>query len=297
MLDTPYLYFFTVARTNGFRKAAEELFVSQPAVSRQIKLLEERLGYPLFYRTTRRVSLTREGKLLYEALLESELALQRSHQAIAAIHGESSLSGHLRVGIHSGWSVALFHLPCFKDFAVHYPDVRQSFFCHGFLTLAEMLKENKLDIIVTNVDTAKADFDMQSTFFGTYYYKLVIASDHPLIQERRREMLACLGDLECYTHSSSLQNSDGRKRFLRDAIGTDAPIIVVPNVDAVFTAIENKQGFTVTLSCSRMCFLPNVRTYDLDKVTTLVIAHKKDPSDEVIYAFMNNLVRMQVEHS
>ena len=136
MFDTPYQYFFAVARTNSFRKAAEELFVSQPAVSRQIRLLEERLGYPLFYRTTRRVTLSREGKLLYEALLECDMAVQRSRQAIRSIHREGDLSGHLRVGIHSGWSAQLFLLPCFSDFADRYPGVRQSFFCHGFLTLA-----------------------------------------------------------------------------------------------------------------------------------------------------------------
>lgn len=296
MLDTPYLYFFTVARTNSFHRAAEELFVSQPAVSRQVRLLEERLGYPLFYRTTRHVALSREGKLLYEALLEADQALQKSRQAISAVRSEGTLAGHLRVGLHSGWSVPLFHLPCFADFAARYPEVRQSFFCHGFLTLAEMLKENKLDIIVTNVDTAKVDFDIRSTFFGTYHYKLVIAADHPLVKETRREMLSCLGELDCYTHGSSLQNTDDRKRFLTDAIGIDARVVVVlPNIDSVFTAIENKQGFTVMLSCSRMCFLPNIRTYDLDKFTTLVVAHKKDAPDEVIHAFVNNMVRMQVE--
>ena len=296
MFDTSYQYFFTVARTNSFHKAAEELFVSQPAVSRQIRLLEEKLGYSLFYRTTRHVTLSREGKLLYEALLDCDMAVQKSRQAIEAIHREGNLSGHLRVGIHSGWSVRLFHLPCFADFAERYPDVRQSFFCHGFLTLAEMLKENKLDIIVTNADTALIDFDIRSIFFGVYHYKLVISSEHPLVKESRSEMLACLDTLDCYTHSSSLQNMDERQRFLKDAIGTDARIVVVPNMDSVLTAIENKQGFTVMLGCSRMCFLPNIRTYDLDKSTTLVIAHKRDASDEVIHAFINNLIRMQMEH-
>jgi DNA-binding transcriptional LysR family regulator len=160
-----------------------------------------------------------------------------------------------------------------------------------------MLKENKLDIIVTNADTALIDFDIRSIFFGTYHYKLVISSYHPLIKESRSEMISCLDMLDCYTHSSSLQNTDDRQRFLADSIGrTDVHIVVVPNMDSVLTAIENKQGFTVMLGCSRMCFLPYIRTYDLDKSTNLVIAHKRDASDEVIHAFINNLFRMQMEH-
>ena len=47
MFSNAYTYFMTVARTNNFHKASEELCVSQPAISKQVKAIEEKLGYPL----------------------------------------------------------------------------------------------------------------------------------------------------------------------------------------------------------------------------------------------------------
>ena len=51
--------FLAVADTSSFRKAAEQMHLSLPAVSMQVKQLEEQLGVSLFQRTTRRVDLTR----------------------------------------------------------------------------------------------------------------------------------------------------------------------------------------------------------------------------------------------
>lgn len=57
-------YFLVAARTLSFKKAAEELFVSQAAISQHIKTLESHLGVPLFVRQTRRVTLTQDGQRL-----------------------------------------------------------------------------------------------------------------------------------------------------------------------------------------------------------------------------------------
>ena len=57
--------FRKVAQTGGFTKAASELFLTQPAVSQQIKSLEDAFGTTLFDRSTRNVCLTGEGEILY----------------------------------------------------------------------------------------------------------------------------------------------------------------------------------------------------------------------------------------
>ena len=59
-------YFLAVAEELHFRKAADKLFVSQPGLSRQIKQMEQELGFPLFERTNKRVTLTKAGKYLKE---------------------------------------------------------------------------------------------------------------------------------------------------------------------------------------------------------------------------------------
>ena len=58
-------YFIKVIDTNSFTKAAEELFISQSAISQQIKALEDELGFPLMIRNRKGFELTQAGKYLY----------------------------------------------------------------------------------------------------------------------------------------------------------------------------------------------------------------------------------------
>lgn len=87
--------FLAVAENGSFRKAAEQTHLSLPAVSMQIKQLEERLGVAVFQRTTRRVELTREGEELMistrKAMAELDGTLARIQQAAEVQHGQLSL--------------------------------------------------------------------------------------------------------------------------------------------------------------------------------------------------------------
>jgi DNA-binding transcriptional LysR family regulator len=87
--------FLAVAENGSFRKAAEQTHLSLPAVSMQIKQLEENLGVAVFQRTTRKVELTREGEELMistrKAIAELDGALARIQQAAEIQHGQLSL--------------------------------------------------------------------------------------------------------------------------------------------------------------------------------------------------------------
>lgn len=66
-----YKVFCMVAESGSFSKAAEKLYISQPAITQTIKKLEEQLGGKLFYRNNNGVVLTEEGKHLYEYVKDS----------------------------------------------------------------------------------------------------------------------------------------------------------------------------------------------------------------------------------
>lgn len=90
-------YFLKVAETLNFTVAARELYISQPALSKQIRQLEEELGIRLFKRDTKQVELTEGGRILCREWTE---LLQRSEKAIgAAKNAEEKQSKKIRVGI------------------------------------------------------------------------------------------------------------------------------------------------------------------------------------------------------
>jgi DNA-binding transcriptional LysR family regulator len=93
-------YFLAVAEYLNFSKAAQQLHIAQPPLSRQIRQLEDDLGVALFVRNKRHVELTKAGQaFLNEA---RKLVVQAGHAAEAARHAQKGESGLVRIGIASG---------------------------------------------------------------------------------------------------------------------------------------------------------------------------------------------------
>ena len=111
-------YFIAVAETESFTKAAEGFFISQTAITQQIRSLEETIGIKLIDRSTRPISLTPGGKVfLREAkaiLNHMDIAVTRSQEA------STGLSGTLRIGYTKGYEQS--RLPrLLRDFRREYP--------------------------------------------------------------------------------------------------------------------------------------------------------------------------------
>jgi DNA-binding transcriptional LysR family regulator len=113
--------FESAARHLSFTRAADELFLTQSAVSRQVKSLEEQLGVPLFKRDTRALALTEAGQLLYATVREMLNALDETVTRIGAADLERKLAVTTPVSFASVWLVP--RLAAFRkahaDIAVH----------------------------------------------------------------------------------------------------------------------------------------------------------------------------------
>ena len=93
-------YFLAVAEYLNFSKAAQQLHIAQPPLSRQIRQLEDELGVALFVRDKRRVELTKAGHVFLEEA--RKLVVQAGHATEAARHAQKGESGVVRIGIASG---------------------------------------------------------------------------------------------------------------------------------------------------------------------------------------------------
>jgi len=120
--NLPHLAFFqgfeAAARTLSFTKAAEELFVTQSAVSRQIKALEDNLGLKLFERRPRSLTLTEDGQSLYRIATD---VLDRLQIAIDRLRAESRAS-QLSITTTTGFA-SLWLIPRLSRFTALHPDI------------------------------------------------------------------------------------------------------------------------------------------------------------------------------
>lgn len=138
-----YRIFYTVANARNISKAAKELYISQPAISKSIQKLEESLGCKLFSRSSRGVVLTEEGNLLYghvrdafETLTLGEDKLKRSIELGV---------GHLRIGV-SATLCKYMLLPYLKEFIRQNPHISISISCQSTNDTLKLLDDNKIDI-------------------------------------------------------------------------------------------------------------------------------------------------------
>lgn len=138
-----YRIFHTVAKTGNISKASKELFISQPAISKSISRLESVLDIPLFYRNSRGVVLTEEGKILYASTCIAFDSLELANQRISKM--KSLGIGHIRIGASTTLCKFLL-LPYLKAFVEQYPHIKITISCEATFKTVELLEENKLDI-------------------------------------------------------------------------------------------------------------------------------------------------------
>ncbi len=136
-------YFTKVAETKSITRAAEELLVTQPAVSKQIRALEDELGERLFDRIGKKVFLTRAGEVLYA---HAEKILRSVREAATAVKDLSTeCSGALVIGASD--HISLHRLPdVLKAYITSHPRVDLKLRCHRSETVLDMVGRNLVDI-------------------------------------------------------------------------------------------------------------------------------------------------------
>ena len=138
-----YRVFYTVATVGNISQAANTLFISQPAISKSISKLEEGLGSKLFYRTSKGVKLTDEGKLLYNYIKKAFDCINQGEDEIKRIN-ELGI-GQLKIGASTSLCKHIL-LDYLHDFIIEYPHIKVTIDCHSTLNTMKLLQEGQIDI-------------------------------------------------------------------------------------------------------------------------------------------------------
>lgn len=171
-------YFLRVAHRSNFTRAAEDLGISQPALSRSIQKLEEELGQPVFERKTRSVVLTDAGNLL-QSRAEQVLTIIEDTKAEITDDGQS---GRIRVGAIP--TIAPYFLPdLLRQFSSEFPNA------------SLIVQENTTDVLLKSCTQGEIDLAILALPVPAKYLEveelfeeellLVLPPDHPLVEKPR----------------------------------------------------------------------------------------------------------------
>lgn len=174
-----YRVFFEVAKFQSITLAAKHLHISQPAISKSIKSLEEQIGGKLFIRSRNGVVLTEDGKVLFYYVKRAlELFNQGEQKYLEMLNLKS---GTVRVGI-SKTLFKEFLLPFIEKYHDLYPNIKIELFCSKASDLVKMLSDGVLDMVIANMPM-DAPKNIYSYDLMTVHDVFVVKQDYNIDKE------------------------------------------------------------------------------------------------------------------
>lgn len=153
-----YKIFISVANNKNITRASEELNISQPAISKSIRNLEEYLGGKLFIRTRRGVTLTKEGEELYKYVKQGLEYIKNAENKFAELINLEE--GTIRIGV-SPILTKNYLLPYLEIFHKKYPNINIEIDTKLWSALIKELRNGLLDILIIHLNDEKYDEDLK----------------------------------------------------------------------------------------------------------------------------------------
>lgn len=239
-MDTRQLDMFrTVAEEGAFTAAAQRLHISQSAVSRQLKLLEEELGTLLFHRTGRGVTLTREGEMLLTAANRIAFEMQ---EVVSQISETKELQRGL-LSIGGGMTVCLYILPkLLRKFRTQYKEVDLRVTTGTTANVLQMLRNREIELALLTLPIIAADLEIIPVLKEEMV--VVTAGKNPLTRERTVDARALGRQPLILFESGSNTRKVVDEFLLREGVPSNV-IMETENVEIIKTMVASGLGATI----------------------------------------------------
>jgi DNA-binding transcriptional LysR family regulator len=251
MIDLRRLrYFLIVSDELHFGRAAARLHIAQPPLTRQISALEAELGFRLFDRSTRNVTLTSEGRyfLPYARAVLEQVDLTASITSKLA----AGSAGHLAVGYASSIALSDIFSQTIQAFCSAYPDVQLTVEEGASSTQWSQLIEGRLDIGMSRMQPPAEDAEIQAICLDNEPLVAAIASDSPLARQEQ----VTLAELSAYpliafpTDYGSGLNEIIEALYRRQAL-TPLPAPKGKQITSIIALVAAGRGVAVVPQCTQ----------------------------------------------
>jgi DNA-binding transcriptional LysR family regulator len=246
-------YLVALAEESHFTRAAAREHIAQPALSQQIRRLEEEVGVPLVERTTRHVTITQAGRLLVTRARRILGEIEAASAELGALKGMES--GHVSVGTMHTMGPIDVSLPL-AIFHQHHPGIELTVREHSSEELAQMLRDDALDLAFLSVTERVESHGLGLHQLMSEELVAVLPGDHRYARRRRlrmadleneefisyregarlRELLVAAGRHAGFQPTIKLEsNESGRIRRL---VARGMGVAILPRSDAVAPGAE-----------------------------------------------------------
>jgi DNA-binding transcriptional LysR family regulator len=279
-------YFLTVAEEKHFGRAAKRLHIVQPALSMQIRSLEEELGTALFTRTTRHVDLTSVGLLLR---VEAERAVAQAERAKEVVQRAARGEiGSLRIGFCGSALLGGELVKVMNRFRTKYPEVTLELREMHPLLQSDAIVAGRLDIGLCPVRSINADPQLTAHQISAWPWVVAMERGHPLAKKKS------LSADSLTTAGFILYGTDGEEEYhlnvLQQLLGRDPHIVQhVTGALTVLALAAAGLGIALVPEPLRMVPIPNIIYKPLEEskcFANLVLLSRSNDRAGAVGAFL-----------
>ena len=232
-------YFVGIAETGRFSEASKMLFVTQSAVSQQIKQLEEELGTQLFVRQTHSVMLTESGQELLPLAKSVLRGVAECRDRISDLKG--LLCGTLNIGLT--YSLEPYIRETMLGFMGQYPKVKVNAHYKRLSELLRMLKDHEIDIMFSMMPTSPHEF-IESVQLTEYRLAAIMRNSHPLAKKEILHFTDLLPH-KLILPEKGLRDRNAIESFIHADTGELNVVSLVNDVNAIMNMLQESNYVSI----------------------------------------------------
>ena len=287
--------FISVAEHLSFTKAAEDFYTSQPTISRQIALLEEEWGLPLFIRTTQEVRLTPEGTIMLQACRDVTARIKDGLEDVRKMR--EGQTGSIRIGCPEVMDTTLFIRPVTAHFSQRYPEIEIMIEKLPFYDLLVSLSSGELDIVFT------IDFDLKNmneiafnSFIPTQGL-ILMSRNHPLAVRKNLKIIDFSEETFLLPEEKDYPDRKNNIQHLCRTHGFECrKITYLKNMESVLLQVQAGKGVAVldtsiiNINDSKVfaCFMLPLETASI----SIAYGWKKENLNPALALYINTLMEI-----
>ncbi len=288
MNDLQIDYFLAVARNLNFTKTAEELYVTQPAVSRQISFLEKELDVTLFDRTNKTTILTEAGSLYFEYFEKYREELKQIKSKLKEYN--QGVNGKIRLGCMEGWDLSGFFPKVIDGFLKDYPNVKLELECYSIKNLAQALKNESIDVALS-IDITLKDIENLEFKEITEIQKIILFS------KRHRLSINCELTPKDFKDETFFVLSNDEASYAGEIViddmkrlyGFKPKLQYVHNIDSMNACVHNGMGVAILDSWSSAKQMEDLRYIPIESKHKIILAWKNKKASDLVHVFSNEI--------
>lgn len=232
-------YFVGIAETGRFSEASKQMFISQSAVSQQIKALEEELDTQLFVRQPHSVTLTESGQELLPLARKVLRSITECHDRISDLKG--LLCGELNIGLT--FSLEPYIRGTMLDFMKAYPRVKVNAYYKNLSELLHKLKDREIDIMFSMMPTSPHEF-ADSIPLLEYRLAAIMRNTHPLARKSSLHFSDLLPH-KLILPEKGLRDRNAIESFVHTETGQLNVCSLVSDVNAIMNILEESNYISI----------------------------------------------------